>query len=94
MHDTATPGEADLEIRRKRLRFRCRHRGTKELDLLLGRFVDGHLAAMSGDQITRFEALLDCQDHDLYAWITGKAPPPAPHDHDVMTLMQNFISTA
>ena len=93
MHDTATPGEADLEIRRKRLRFRCWHRGTKELDLLLGRFADGHAAAMTADQVGRFEALLDCPDHDLFAWITGKAPPPAAHDHDVMALMQNFIST-
>src|SRR5262249_44744828 len=40
-----TPGMTDpLEIQRRRLRFRSWHRGTREADLILGRFADTHLA--------------------------------------------------
>lgn len=82
--------DRDIDTRRKRLRFRCWHRGTKEMDLLLGRFVDRHLGDISAAQITRLEALLTCPDPDLYAWITGKAEAPAEHDHDVMGLLRNL----
>ena len=43
-HDSVYGMTEDLETRRKRLRYRCWHRGTKELDLLVGRFADAHLA--------------------------------------------------
>ena len=41
----------DIEFRRKRLRFRSTHRGTKELDLLLGAFSERNLATMSAEEI-------------------------------------------
>lgn len=80
----------DTEVRRKRLRFRSWHRGTREMDLLLGRFADAHLATMDSDQLDLYEALLLESDPDLYAWITGKAAVPEPLDHDVMKLLRNF----
>ena len=80
----------DLDKRRKRLRFQCWHRGTKELDLLLGGFADGHLATLSADQLDRLEALLEVPEPLLFDWITGQAPPAAAFDHDVMTLLRNF----
>lgn len=66
------------DTRRKRLRFRCWHRGMKEMDLLLGPFADQHVAAMSGDDLDQLEALLACPDPDLYNWITRQREiPPA-----------------
>ncbi len=91
VRDTATE---DIDIRRKRLRFRSWHRGTREMDLLLGRFADAHLAAMDSAQLDRYEALLLESDPDLYAWITGKVAPPATLDHDVMTLLRQFKFTS
>jgi antitoxin CptB len=35
----------DAEIRRKRLLFRCWHRGTQEIDLIFGSFADAFIAA-------------------------------------------------
>ncbi len=46
------------EIQRRRLRFRSWHRGTREADLMLGRFADAHLAAFTTDQLDRYAALL------------------------------------
>jgi antitoxin CptB len=79
-----------LDIRRKRLLFRSHHRGTKESDLLLGSFAQAHLAGMSDAQLDRYEALLEETDADLFAWLTGRTPPPDACDHDVLTLLRNF----
>jgi hypothetical protein len=54
-----------LEIRRRRLLFRCWHRGTQEIDLLLGSFAEASLAGFDSAQLGRFEALLDCPDADV-----------------------------
>ena len=81
---------ADLDTRRKRLRFRCWHRGTKELDLLLGSFADRHLTDLDGGQLGRLEALLEVPEPLLYLWVTGQGTPEAPYDHDVMALLRAF----
>ena len=38
----------DIEIRRRRAAYRACHRGTKEMDVVLGRFAQARLAAMAG----------------------------------------------
>ena len=80
--------------RRKRLAFRSWHRGTRESDLILGRFADSHLAGLDEDQLDRYEALLECADADLFDWITGRANPPHEHDHDVTRLLISFRNPA
>ncbi len=78
------------ENRRKRLRFRSWHRGTKEMDLFIGSFADAHLAAFDSNQLDRFEALLDVPEPVVYDWILGRTSPPADQDHDVMQLLLAF----
>jgi antitoxin CptB len=76
--------------RRKRLLYRSWHRGTRESDLILGRFAEAHLAAFDDAQLDRYEALLACDDADLYDWVSGRACLPAIHDHDVMRMLLAF----
>jgi antitoxin CptB len=78
------------EIRRKRLSFRSWHRGTRESDLILGRFADSHLAGLDDGQLDRYEALLDCADADIFDWVSGRTAPPPEHDHDVTRLLVSF----
>jgi antitoxin CptB len=66
----------DLAMRRRRLKFRCWHRGMKETDLLLGRFADTHVDGLDADGITAFEALLETPDQTILAWIIGGEPVP------------------
>ena len=80
------------DLRRKRLLFRSWHRGTRESDLILGPFADSHLAGFDGDQLDRYEALLECADADLFEWITGRAAPPPEYDHDVTHLLLSFTN--
>ena len=79
------------DIRRKRLLFRCWHRGTQESDLILGSFAEGPIKTLDSSQLGRFEALLDCTDPDLFDWIFGVSDPPPEHDHDVMRLLRSFV---
>jgi antitoxin CptB len=87
-------GGDPLQVRRKRLRYRSWHRGTREADLLLGRFADAHLAGMDEAQLARFAALLDVPDPDLVDWLTGRLPQPAGHDNDVAALLGRFTEAA
>jgi antitoxin CptB len=73
--------------RRERLRFRSWHRGTREMDLLLGTFADAHLAALAPAQLDAYEALLEQVDPDLYNWITGAEPVPGAQKGEVMDLL-------
>lgn len=68
-HETA-------ETRAKRLRMRAWHRGTKEMDLILGRFADRRLGSLSEEALGCFDALLSENDHDLYRWVAGQEAPP------------------
>ena len=56
----------DIAIRRRRLRYRAWHRGTRELDLLLGPFADAELDSMEPAELDRFEALLDAESWAEY----------------------------
>ena len=74
--DKDTTRETDSgDIRRKRMRYRAWHRGLKEMDLILGRFADDHLADLSPAALDAFEALLEESDADLYQWICGAGRP-------------------
>ncbi|MBO0739040.1 MAG: succinate dehydrogenase assembly factor 2 [Alphaproteobacteria bacterium] len=92
--DTAkgTDVSSSSEIRRKRLLFHSWHRGTRESDLILGRFAQQHLARFDEGQLDRYEALLGCSDADLFDWVCGRSTPPPEHDHDVTRLLVSFSS--
>jgi antitoxin CptB len=55
----------DLAMRRRRALYRATHRGSKELDVLLGRFAERHVAAMTEIEILVFERLVEVPDPDI-----------------------------
>lgn len=83
---TALPPQPHAEaedpdaVRRRKLMFRARLRGTHENDLLVGRFAAAHVPAMQTAELDAFEALLDLPDIDLFDWISGRAAVPAESD--------------
>jgi antitoxin CptB len=68
-----TRSSGGLDDRRKRLLFRCWHRGTREMDLILGRFADITIATLSSDELAELERLIEVPDSDLYAALSGDA---------------------
>lgn len=63
--------------RLKRLRMRAMRRGIREMDMILSAYADRHLAAMPPARLDLFDALLNENDQDLYAWVTGRVAAPA-----------------
>jgi antitoxin CptB len=64
-----------LEIRRKRALYRASHRGTKELDLILGRYASACVPGMDEARLTAFEQFLACPDPNIDLWIRGSSAP-------------------
>jgi antitoxin CptB len=60
-----------------KLRWRCR-RGMKELDVLLGRYVEERFAFATDARQRAFRTLLEVQDPLIYAWCFGAAAAPTP----------------
>lgn len=84
------PALSDLEIRRRKLRYRAWHRGTREMDLLLGRFVDAELQGLSEADIGALESLIELPDPDLFSWLMGESPVPPESDTPMFRRIQAF----
>ena len=69
-----------LDTRRRRLLFRCWHRGIREMDLVLGRFADAHLAALSEAELDELERWLEIPDQQMFAYVNGLEPAPSDID--------------
>ncbi len=63
----------------RRLRIRAWRRGTKEMDLILGPYADAYLDHMDAEALSRFEALMEENDQDLYQWVSGARIAPERH---------------
>jgi antitoxin CptB len=59
----------ELEVRRRRAMYRAQHRGTKELDIVLGRFAEQRVAGMAADEMAVFEQFLAVPEPQLYEWV-------------------------
>ena len=68
----------DRDTRERRLTIRSWRRGTKEMDLILGGFWDDCGRGLDDADLALYEALLEENDQDLYAWVSGQQAPPAP----------------
>ena len=80
----------DLAIRRRRLRYRAWHRGTKEMDLVLGPFADAHLEAFGAAELARLANLMDEEDTDLLKWVMGQEPVPPAADAELLETIVAF----
>jgi antitoxin CptB len=83
-----------VAVRRRQLGFRSWHRGTREMDLILGGFADRHLGRLTLPQLDRYAALLGCADPDLFEWLTGRQPAPAAFESDVLDLLRTYLATS
>jgi antitoxin CptB len=86
----STRSSEGLDIRRKRLLFRCWHRGTREMDLILGRFADAGIANLSDSELSELERLIELPDPDLYAALIGDKPIAAEYAGPLFDRLKAF----
>jgi len=91
--DTMTGTEISsdgLDPRRRRLLFRSWHRGIREMDLVLGRFADAHIAELSDAELDEYETWLEIPDQQIFTWVNGSQPAPAEIDTAMFRRLRDF----
>src|SRR3979409_963821 len=86
----STRSSEGLDPRRRRLLYHAWHRGTREMDLIMGRFADTAIATLNDAELAEFEHLSNAPDPDLYAWISGKRPVEPGYDTAVFRRLRDF----
>ncbi len=83
-----------LENKRKRLVFRSWHRGTKEMDLIMGSFANQYVPDFTPEELDLYEELLQNSDLDVYDWICGRVEVPSDKNSDVLEklLKYNYVT--
>jgi antitoxin CptB len=71
-----TRSSVGIDPRRKRILFRCWHRGIREMDLVLGAFADAEIESLSEVELDELERIMAEEDNDLVKWVTGEKPVP------------------
>ena len=61
------------EILKKQIIYRSSHRGTKEMDLLLGNFVKQNIDKFTNSELRDLEKLMEIEDEILQKWYFGKS---------------------
>ncbi len=79
-----------LDARRKRLLFRSWHRGMREMDLVLGRFADAQIAALSDAQLDEYERWLEFPDLQIFNWVNGAQAMPPEVDTALFRRLRDF----
>jgi antitoxin CptB len=86
----STRSSDGLEDRRKRLLFRCWHRGTREMDLILGRFADATIADLTDAELAQLEHLIEVPDPDLYAALSSDVLLAPEYRTDLFDRIKSF----
>ncbi|CAE7708022.1 SDHAF2 [Symbiodinium necroappetens] len=87
----------DMELlkRRKRLTWRAKSRGWLELDVLMGTFVEKHIADFDSEKLDLLEEVLELENPDLFKWFTKQVPVPEEllKENEVMKLMMEYVKS-
>ena len=78
------------EILKKQIIYRSMHRGTKEMDLLLGDFVKKHIDEFNDTELKDLEKLLFIEDEVIYKWYIKKNSDRLIPKTKVSMMLKNF----
>lgn len=80
----------DIELRRRRVAYRATHRGTKEMDLILGRYAQARLPAMGERELAIFERFAALPDPMLAGWFSQAETPTEAEFVALIEALRNF----
>ena len=79
-----------LDPRRRKILFRCWHRGMREVDLLLGQFADARIDALSEDDLDQLEQFMEANDVDIFSWFAGSKPVDPEYARPIFETIRAF----
>ena len=78
------------EILKKQIIYRSMHRGTKEMDLLLGNFVKKYIDELNVAELKDLTKLLFIEDEVIYKWYFEKNSDNAIPNTTISVMLKNF----
>ena len=78
------------EVLKKKIIYRSMHRGTKEMDLLLGNFVKKHIDKFNDIELNDLAKLLFIEDEIIYKWYFKKNSNNVIPKTKVSMMLKNF----
>ena len=77
-------------ILKKKIIYRSLHRGSKEMDMLLGNFVKRYVEEFNDSELKDLEEILFIEDEILYKWYCGKDLNTGVPNTKVSALLKKF----
>ena len=78
------------EILKKQIIYRSTHRGSKEMDILLGNFVKEYVDKFTDDDLKKLDKILKIEDEILYRWYFSKQNSQQVPKNKVSEMLKNF----
>ena len=82
----------ELNFRLKRINIIGKRRGSKELDLIFGRFIDGNLKELDDPLLQQFEEFLELNESDLHDYFFGNVVPPRKFERIYKKILESLVS--
>ncbi|BBJ31925.1 MULTISPECIES: succinate dehydrogenase assembly factor 2 [spotted fever group] len=74
----------------KKLFYRSKNRGCREMDYILGSFAEKYLSLMDEKKLEGYTLILDQNDNDLYNWINNKSSAPSYLDAEIIDKLRKI----
>ena len=80
----------NIDNLKKKILYRSKHRGTKEMDLLLSNFVKKYVNFLNEIELYELESLLNIDDEVLYKWYLSNERTTSIPENSVTKKLKEF----
>ena len=80
----------ELETLKKKIIYRANYRGTKEMDILLSKFVDKYISSFSKNELIKLFEFLNLEDEVIYNFYLTKEFNDGIKNSKVLEAFSNF----
>ena len=79
------------EILKKQIIYRSKHRGTKEMDILLGKFVEKNIAKLDEEDLINLNEIMSLDDELLHQWYFNNIDNNKIFNNKISQKLKKFI---
>ena len=80
----------NIDQLKKKIIYRSKYRGTKEMDKLLGAFTDKYINQLNNSDLIDLERFLDVDDNNLYNFYNGIPTEIKFEENNISILFKDF----
>ena len=80
----------NIDLLKKKILYRSKYRGTKQMDLLLNNFVKKYINDFGIEELKQLHDLLNFDDDSLFKWYLNKKVEIKIPNNKVSKLLKNF----